>query len=110
MTVEQTVTIPADHRLTLEIPQEVPVGRARVLIQFPLKEDIQTGNERYDENIPAEAKGQINNEIFRNGLSRAYGAWKNNPWNNHTEEINALRDEWEHRDPWNIDPSKRHID
>ena len=32
MTIEQTVEIPASRRLTLEIPEEVPVGRARVLI------------------------------------------------------------------------------
>jgi hypothetical protein len=27
MTIEQTVDIPADHRLTLEIPREIPTGR-----------------------------------------------------------------------------------
>jgi len=26
MTIEQTVTIPADHRLTLEIPPQIPAG------------------------------------------------------------------------------------
>jgi hypothetical protein len=28
MTIEQTVEIPADHRLTLEVPREIPAGRA----------------------------------------------------------------------------------
>ncbi|GHV84339.1 hypothetical protein AGMMS50212_16790 [Spirochaetia bacterium] len=27
MTVEQTVDIPANHRLTIEVPREVPAGR-----------------------------------------------------------------------------------
>ena len=70
MTIEQTVEIPASRRLTLEIPEEVPVGRVRVLIQFPFRED---------EAVPSEAKGQINNEAFRRALGRAYGAWKDNP-------------------------------
>ena len=28
MTIEQTVTIPADRRLFVEVPQEVPAGKA----------------------------------------------------------------------------------
>jgi hypothetical protein len=28
MTIEQTVEIPADHRLTIEVPPEIPAGRA----------------------------------------------------------------------------------
>jgi hypothetical protein len=28
MTIEQTVEIPADHRLTIEVPREIPAGRA----------------------------------------------------------------------------------
>ncbi|MDR0669311.1 MAG: hypothetical protein LBF95_04440 [Treponema sp.] len=28
MTIEQTVEIPADHRLTLEVPREIPAGTA----------------------------------------------------------------------------------
>jgi hypothetical protein len=34
MTITQTVEIPADHRLTIEVPREVPEGRA-VLAFFP---------------------------------------------------------------------------
>jgi len=28
MTITKTVDIPADHRLTIEVPQEIPVGQA----------------------------------------------------------------------------------
>ena len=30
MTIEQTVEIPADHRIFLDLPPELPVGRAKV--------------------------------------------------------------------------------
>jgi hypothetical protein len=103
MTIEQTVDIPASRRLTIEIPKEVPVGRAQVFIQFPFNEGNST-------DIPPEARGQTSKEAFRNALRRAYGAWKENPWTNYVEDINAMRDEWDHRDPWNPDPAKRHRD
>jgi hypothetical protein len=36
MTIEQTVEIPADHRLTIEVPPEVPAGKA-ILAFIPIK-------------------------------------------------------------------------
>jgi hypothetical protein len=30
MTIQQTIEIPSDHRLVLELPYELPIGRARV--------------------------------------------------------------------------------
>jgi hypothetical protein len=30
MTIEQTVEIPADHRLTIDVPPEIPAGKAIV--------------------------------------------------------------------------------
>ena len=35
MTIMQTVDIPADRRITLVVPREVPTGKANVIIQFP---------------------------------------------------------------------------
>jgi hypothetical protein len=35
MFIERTVEIPADHRLTIEVPREIPEGKTRVIIQFP---------------------------------------------------------------------------
>ena len=96
MIIEQIIEIPVSRRITIELPEEVPVGKARFIIQFSIhQEDTQAGN-----TIPPEAKGQNNNEAFRQALRRAYGAWKDKPWTNHLEDVNAMRDEWDHRDPW----------
>ena len=101
MTIEQTVEIPANHRLTIEVPHEIPVGRA--ILAFTPASDGEKA-------LPDEARGQSRNEAFRRALRRAYGAWADKPWENAAEDINALRDEWGHRDPWNPDPAKRHRD
>jgi hypothetical protein len=31
MTIQQTVEIPASHRLTIDVPQEVPAGKATII-------------------------------------------------------------------------------
>ncbi|MCL2833385.1 MAG: hypothetical protein FWD78_09475 [Treponema sp.] len=36
MTIEQIVEIPADRRIVLQVPPEVPTGRTSVIIQFPM--------------------------------------------------------------------------
>ena len=47
MTIEQTVLIPPDHRLTIEVPHEVPAGMAKMELVFtslsePLQEERKT--------------------------------------------------------------------
>jgi hypothetical protein len=39
MTIQKTVTIPANRRLTIDVPPEIPEGTTRVIIRFPLPED-----------------------------------------------------------------------
>ena len=42
MTITQTIDIPADRRITLEVPQQIPSGKARVelnIIPFAKKDD-----------------------------------------------------------------------
>jgi hypothetical protein len=34
MTIEQTVDIPADHRIFLDVPPEAPAGRTRITVTF----------------------------------------------------------------------------
>ena len=34
MTIEQTVEIPANHRLTIDVPREVPAGKAKMELIF----------------------------------------------------------------------------
>ena len=44
LTIEQTVEISADHRIFLDLPRELPVGRARVeLTLTPLADIPQAG-------------------------------------------------------------------
>jgi len=46
MTINQTVTIPADYRIFLELPRFVPIGaNARVSINIPTEFDNQSGIE-----------------------------------------------------------------
>jgi len=48
MSVTQTVEIPASHRLTIDVPPEVPAGRAEIIF-FPTsagKEPIQRSEAR----------------------------------------------------------------
>ena len=40
MTVTQTVDIPANRRVTLEVPREVPTGRTNIIIQFPMPQEV----------------------------------------------------------------------
>jgi hypothetical protein len=108
MTIEQTVEIPADHRLTLEIPREIPAGTTRVLIQFPdespeagdsLNEEIERRLGRPPADEAERAKWAQWLETMR-GIRRAYGAWAANPWENALEDIRADRDACEATDPW----------
>jgi hypothetical protein len=101
MTIEQTVEIPASHLLTVEVPREIPAGKA--ILTF-------TAAPAGDEVLPGEARGQSRNEAFRRALRRACGAWADRPWENAAGDINALRDGWGHRDPWNPDPARRRRD
>jgi hypothetical protein len=44
MTIEQTIEVPASHRLTIDVPPEVPTGQAKILY-FP----VSAGKERMSE-------------------------------------------------------------
>jgi hypothetical protein len=116
MTIEQTVDIPADHRLLIEVPREVPAGRA-ILTFTPANgasastaESGEQGNPAAIAAIPEASRGNSADPAFRNAIRSLQGAWKDNPWENCIEDIRAMREEWDHRDPWNSDPAQRHRD
>ncbi|GHV12533.1 hypothetical protein FACS189491_05700 [Spirochaetia bacterium] len=44
MTIQQTVDIPVSHRLTIEVPREVPAGR--VVLAFTPEGEAPTGGSR----------------------------------------------------------------
>jgi hypothetical protein len=46
MTITQTIDIPADGRFTFEIPPQKQASRARVIIQFPISEDVPEPNRK----------------------------------------------------------------
>jgi hypothetical protein len=120
MTIEQTVEIPADHRLHLDIdlPESAKTrGVAKVFIQFPAREDRKS-----DDSLDAEIERRLGRppasedertewaewlETMK-GIRHAHGAWTAHPWKNALEDIRVMREEWDHRDSWNPDPAKRH--
>ena len=56
MTMEQTIDIPADHRLILDIPKKFPAGTAQMIIKFPVKEGDDTSWFEKGEGCPICAK------------------------------------------------------
>jgi len=64
MTIEQTVIIPADHHLhlDLEVPSEIPAGKARASLSLICEEEQQQ---------PAAADNWVNPLL---GLAKAKGA------------------------------------
>jgi len=53
MTITQTVEIPENRRLTIDIPREIPAGRTNITVQFPDKKDEQPSK-------PVPKDGKIN--------------------------------------------------
>ena len=77
ITIEQTVEIPANHRLTIDVPREVPAGRAKVALTFsPLlgvhrmecSEKIRLSRPMVDELLAGEALQSLTG-ILRNDTS-----------------------------------------
>ena len=42
MTVTQIVDVPANRRVFIDVPSEIPVGKTQVVIQFPIRENEQS--------------------------------------------------------------------
>ncbi|MDR3247965.1 MAG: hypothetical protein LBT39_04190 [Treponema sp.] len=108
MTIEQTVEIPADRQLHLDLslPETAQArGMATVLVQFPSQAEA-------SDQVAEKDKGEYSADWKETlaVLKRTRGAWAANPWENAMEDIRAMRDEWGHRDFWNPDSAKQHRD
>jgi hypothetical protein len=72
MTITQTVTIPADYRIFLELPHSVPCGiEANVKIKIPVSDKID------------EVRQLLRKEMARNGTAAAPAA---GGWETHVKE------------------------
>ena len=40
MTVTQTVDIPANRRVFIDVPREVPTGKTNIVIHFPISQEV----------------------------------------------------------------------
>jgi len=45
MTIEQTIEIPVDHRIFLDLPPELPVGKAKVTVTLQTEKPAANGYE-----------------------------------------------------------------
>ena len=72
MTIEQTVEIPASYRITIDVPREIPVGRA-ILTFTP---------------APAEKRN-------REPISQHFGILSPNTFGDGVAYQRAIRDEWD---------------
>ena len=76
MTITQTVTIPADYRLFLELPRTVPSGViARVQINIPVQAGFNIPEKEYSTKKPSskieEIRQLLQNEMAIQGTSTA---------------------------------------
>ena len=128
MTIEQTVEIPADHRLVLEVPREIPAGKA-VLAFTPVPagppEDGPPAEDEFDRicdfarTLPRPEGVYCCEEILDAaavtadaGTAREYRLMaakircrlsRPERWPESVRTVCAMRDEWD--DPWGQAPN-----
>ncbi|GHV84442.1 hypothetical protein AGMMS50230_00500 [Spirochaetia bacterium] len=93
MTIEQTVEIPASHRLTIEVPREVPAGKARLTVTSEMELSIGGGSR-----IPLVSWFQRRREErFRRAVMEFAGCLKDSPAfaGDSVQVIREMRDEWD---------------
>jgi hypothetical protein len=106
MVIEQTVDIPADHRLVLDVPREVPAGR--VILTFTPQSGEEDARRMIEElkrtELPRprtieEAIRQAGQEAARPDrppVSGCFGIMKDSPLaQSGAEYQRSIRDEWD---------------
>jgi len=104
MSITQTIDIPVSHKLTIDVPREVPAGRAVITFTpAPAKESI--GRRSETAKLPggiarsieealqlAEEKAKDPN---RKPISRFFGILSQNTYGDGVTYQRAIRDEWD---------------
>ena len=91
MSVTQTVDIPASHRLTIDVPREVPEGP--VILTFTPAKKPAVGNRTLEDALRrAEEKAADPN---RRPLSHFFGILSPNTFGDGVAYQRAIRDEWD---------------
>jgi hypothetical protein len=122
ITIEQTLTVPDNHRLTVQLPPDAPIGPVRVILQFPV---VEAGDSEEKAILAAEKRlSELNRkypvyvcqsleeaedaiarqntpearEAFHQMLKRTHGALRNGKaWGEGIDvdaKIQSIRDEW----------------
>ncbi|MDR1277540.1 MAG: hypothetical protein LBK02_02185 [Treponema sp.] len=86
MTIEQTVEIPADHRIVLELPVDVPIGAAKLKVFISHASG------------PSEKPRKMSRQMRK--MMKLYGCFKDSPvFKDDSVEIQRqMRSEWDR--PW----------
>ena len=99
MTITQTVDIPADRRLTIEVPREIPAGRT-IIAFTPVPAQEITGAQLPGGNactveealqMAAEKSADPN----RKSISRHFGTLSKHSFGDPVAYQRAIRDEWD---------------
>jgi hypothetical protein len=79
MTIEQTVEIPADYRLLLELPHSVPSGvKANVKIDIPAKNSLGTKEQLSKQFAGALRLSDTAYKTLQNSLQEGRNEWNRN--------------------------------
>jgi hypothetical protein len=97
MTITQTVDIPADHRITLEVPREVPPGRTILAFtpaRGPDTVQLPSSNAHTVEEALQMAAEKLA-DPNRKPLSRYFGILSPNTYGDGVAYQRKIRDEWD---------------
>jgi len=92
MTIEQTVNIPESHRLTIDVPREVPAGPV-ILAFTPASASLGSDPRTVEEAMKMAAERAANPN--RKPFSRHFGTLKGMWEGDEVEYQRKLRDEWD---------------
>jgi len=71
MTIEQTIDIPVDRRISLKLPLDVPVGKARIIILTQSEKTVKSADDCVYENCPLYAEKPSFNAVTLAAMQEA---------------------------------------